>query len=243
MTKPFNPADLQRAEAFFRRNMPGSLVDDGSVLPGGMKVRDDAQRIEYEERIMERHADLQQRNVHLMPSALFSNLLNVVFPSLEHFGPDHGRNTSQLACYIAEVEGVTDGTELEIVKAAGLLHDVGRTKPWQVSDKDAPRRSAELADRFIRSDANGARMPQVREAVCRLVAQYDPEGPPPRDPLVQALWDADHLEAARFAANTTQGKQIVDASFRALTTPFGRSDLTKKRWLRKHKWDLSQWGF
>ena len=243
MTKPFNPADLQRAESFFRNNMPGSLADGDSVLPGGMKVRDDKTRIEYEERFLERNSRIQQQNVHLTPSVMFANALIIQYPTLEYYGPEHGRNTSQLAVYAAEVDGITDHTDLEVLKAAALMHDVGRTKPWQVVDKDAPRRSAEMADRFIRSDAQGARLgAAMREGVCRLIAQYDPQGTPPRDPLGRCLWDADHMETARFSPNSPEGRKATEAAYRALLTPWAQEESTKKRWLRKYKWDTAAWG-
>lgn len=234
---------LTDAERWFRGNMPGQMVDPSVRLPSGMAVRRDRDtQVEAEGRFLERDANLRELNQHLSPSTLFSNLLAVVYPSVPGYGPEHGKNTSQLAVYCAATQGLTDVTEVETLKAAGLLHDLGRRAPAGEKDPNAPQRSAELADYAIRCDPSGSRQRELREAVCRLVARHSLDKDPPQEPLLRALWDADTLEEARHAPNTARGRAFVVERYARLLSPWAQRKAVQRKWLTKYGWDLQLWG-
>lgn len=240
----FNPKEaLSNAERWFRSQMPHQMLRGDEVLPHGVKERRDFDTmVEAEGRFLERAATMAEHNHHLSPSVLFTNLLNIVYPDVPGYGPQHGKNTSQLAVYCAQVNGIFDPRELEALKAAGLLHDVGRTRPVGEQDRDHARRSAEMADRFMRSDPAGLAQRDLREHACRLIAAHDlSRKDPPQDPLLRALWDADSLEAARHAPNTPRGRTLVVERYQRLLSPFARSATAQKRWLEKYGWDCPAW--
>lgn len=239
-----DPKDmLTQAERWFRTQMPHQMLRGDEVLPHGIVTRKDRDTmVEAEGRFLERDANLREHNQHISPSVLFSNLLGIVYPEVPHYGPQHGKNCSQLAVYIASTEGVTEVAEVEALKAAALLHDVGRIRPVGESDVDHARRSAERADIFIRSDAAGSVQRALREHACRLVAQHTLSAKtPPQDPLLRALWDADSLEAARIEPNTARGRAFVVERYKRLLTPFARNPATQKRWLEKYGWNVDEW--
>lgn len=240
----FNPKEaMANAERWFRSQMPHQMIRGDEILPHGVRERKDYDtQVEAEGRFLERGARLAEHNQHLSPSVLFSNLLNIVYPGVPGYGPHHGKNTSQLAVYCAQVNGITDARELEALKAAGLMHDVGRAKPVGEQDRDHARRSAEMADRFARGDPAGLHQRELREHACRLIAAHDLDAKtPPQDPLLRALWDADSLEAARHAPNTARGRALVVARYQRLLSPWARSVTVQQRWLEKYGWDCKAW--
>jgi len=236
-------AALTNAERWFRNQMPNSLVDGDVRLPSGVTVRNDRNtQVEAEARFLERDANMRAFNQHLSPPILFANLLGIIHPSLEHFGPEHGKQTSQLAVYCAATQGIVDVTQVETLKAAALLHDLGRAKPWTETDKDVSARSAAKAEFFARCDPAGSSQRALREAVCHLIAQYAPDAKqPPQHPLLRALWDADKLETARFAPNTARGRVAVMEQFTRLLSPWAQKKATQRKWLQKYGWDLKAW--
>jgi len=234
---------LTNAERWFRNQMPGQMVSPDARLPSGMSVRKDRDtQVEAEGRFLERDANIRDHNQHLSPSVLFSNLLSIIYPSIPGYGPEHGKNTSQLSVYCAATQGLTDVTQTETLKAAGLLHDLGRAKPWTENDKDHTLRSAERADVAIRSDPSGSGQRAMREAVCSLIARHTLAGTPPQDPLLRALWDADSLECARHGVNTAQGRTLVVERYKRLLSPWAQRKATQTKWLTKYGWDLKAWG-
>jgi len=235
---------LTNAERWFRSRLPGNMVDPGSRLPSGMSVRQDRDtQVDAEARFLERDANIRDHNQHLSPSVLFSNLLSIVYPSIAGYGPEHGKNTSQLSVYCAAVEGLTDVTETETLKAAGLLHDLGRAMPAGENDRDCAARSAEKADKAIRSDPSGSGQRALREAVCRLIAQHSLDRKvPPQEPLARALWDADLLEEARHMPNTARGRTFVVEAYARLLSPWAQKKTVQHRWLKKYGWDIAKWG-
>lgn len=240
----FNPKEaLSNAERWFRSQMPHQMIRGDEVLPHGTKERRDHDTlVEAEGRFLERASSMAESNQHLSPSILFQNLLNIVYPDVPGYGAQHGKNTSQLAVYCAQVNGIHDAREIEVLKAAALMHDVGRTRPVGEVDRDHARRSAEMADRFARSDPAGVVQRALREAACRLIASHDlSRKDPPHDPLLRALWDADSLEAARHAPNTARGRALVVERYQRLLSPWARSATVQKRWLEKYGWDCSAW--
>jgi HD superfamily phosphodiesterase len=235
---------LTNAERWFRNRLPGQMVDPHARMPSGMSIRQDRDtQVEAEGRFLERDANIRDLNQHLSPSILFSNLLAIVYPSVPGYGPEHGKHTSQLSVYCAATEGLTNVTEVETLKAAGLLHDLGRATPAGTPDRDHALRSAERADRAIRSDPSGSGQGALREAVCRLIAQHSlDKKDPPQDPLARALWDADSLEAARHAPNTARGRAFVVERYARLLSPWARKKSVQVKWLKKYGWDVKEWS-
>lgn len=153
------------------------------------------------------------------------------------YGYDHCDQMSQLAVQIGMTLGLKEA-ELKIVKTAGLMHDIGRSAPWQQADEGHQQRSAELAERTLRQSASWAMTDFIGE-VCKLIKENTLSSKtPPKNPLAQCLWDADALESARFAPGTTEGlkiwKERTDNTL--LCTPFARDREVKQRWLRHRGW-------
>jgi uncharacterized protein len=99
---------------------------------------------------------------------------------------DHVLRVLALAQRIAQVEGA----DLEVVRAAALLHDLGRAEE-RVTGED----HAAVAARRVREILSGHPTERV-EAVAHAVAAHRfRSGPPPATPEARAVFDADKLDA------------------------------------------------
>ncbi len=99
---------------------------------------------------------------------------------------DHVLRVLTLAERIARAEG----GDLEIVRAAALLHDVGRAEE-AATGRDHALVSAQRAREIL-----AGHPPQRVEAVARAIAAHRFRGgPPPDTPEARALFDADKLDA------------------------------------------------
>jgi uncharacterized protein len=97
---------------------------------------------------------------------------------------DHVRRVLSLAERIARAEGA----DLDVVRAAALLHDVGRGDP---AGRDHAEASAERARDILRSLP-----PEKVEAVAQAILQHRfRAGPPPQSLEARCLFDADKLDA------------------------------------------------
>lgn len=151
------------------------------------------------------------------------------------FGYDHARHTSRLAVHIAEGLGLV-GRDLQIVKAAGLFHDIVRQGPWQQPDPGHAQRCAIAAEEFMRKDPEWWSQRDLHEEICRLIAQHDLNGTPPQDPKAQALWDADSYEAARLSPKTREGGEIMKRRLETLCTDWARIPEHQRRWRDTRGW-------
>jgi len=134
---------------------------------------------------------------------------HIDFPELEHHGYDHAQQTSDCALRIfASLPLYSEGPSweqklnLETVRLAGMMHDLGRHEDWPRKDPRHNERSAAIAEKLIRDDPKFAPDPAMREklagSVPRIILEHDLNGAPPQDPRAQALWDADSYEIFRF---------------------------------------------
>lgn len=99
---------------------------------------------------------------------------------------DHVLRVLALAERIAQAEGA----DLEIVRAAALLHDVGREQA-EVQGLD----HAEFAARRAREILAGQPSEKVEAVVQAIAAHRFRAGPAPATPEARALFDADKLDA------------------------------------------------
>ena len=169
------------------------------------------------------------------------DLRHVTWPTVDYYGHDHGKNTSELALHLAQVLKDDDGTriaehDLHIIKAAAYFHDLGRTMPWNMPDTDHRARSAELAAKAMASDSENWVPQSAREGVCRLIMIHTLDGPPPSDPRLVVLWDAECLEAARIMPNTAEGWQHMESRYAKLLTPWARDPSIQRRWRAHRGW-------
>lgn len=151
------------------------------------------------------------------------------------FGYDHARHTSRLAVHIAEGLGLKT-RDIQIVKAAGLFHDLDRRGPWQQADSNHAMRSAIAAEEAMRNDPEWWSQKELHEQICRLISQHNLDGDLPIDPLAKALWDADSYEAARLAPNTREGAAILKQRMERLTTDWARIPEHQRRWRATRGW-------
>ena len=91
---------------------------------------------------------------------------------------------------LAERIGATEGADLELLRAAALLHDVGRDEA-KASSTD----HAEFAAARTRQVLNGAPPERVEAVVEAIIAHRFRAGPPPKSLEGRVLFDADKLDA------------------------------------------------
>lgn len=99
---------------------------------------------------------------------------------------DHVLRVLALAERIARVEG----GDLEVVRAAALLHDIARAEE-EAAEADHALMGAERAREIL-----AGHPPEKVEAVATAIASHRfRSGPPPATPEARALFDADKLDA------------------------------------------------
>jgi hypothetical protein len=184
---------------------------------------------------MEQRITANQQRAGTLPGL---DLRDVTWPEVEHYGYQHGQEVSMLAHYVGEGLGLPK-TVLERVKLAGLLHDLGRETPWQVSDPVHRMRSADIAVRFLRSQGEVWHQKDMIDEVGWLIGNHDLSSPTlPTDHRLQALWDADSYEAARFAPGTAEGLKVFRARTlnERLCTDWAKNKSNKRTWLSHRGW-------
>lgn len=167
------------------------------------------------------------------------DLRDITWSEVEHYGYPHGQEVSMLAHYIGQFLGLPQSV-LERVKLAGLLHDCGRETPWQVPDPNHRLRSAEMAERFLRSQSEVWHKQDLIDEVAWLIANHDLSAETlPTDPRLQALWDADSYDAARFSPGTEEGLKVFRSRTKAdrLCTAWAKERDNKRTWLRHRGWE------
>lgn len=165
------------------------------------------------------------------------DLRDVPFSAVPLYGYDHCQEMSTLAHYIGEKLNLKP-VELKQLKTAALMHDAGRETPWTVPDPYHARRSADLADKYLRAQTETWAGEEFRERVCWLIANHDLSARfLPAEPQLQALWDADSYDAARIGVGTLEGmKHFRDRTAR-LCTDWARNKENQRVWMRHRKWD------
>jgi hypothetical protein len=142
-----------------------------------------------------------------------------------------------------KVYGTFKPRDFDVIKTAGLLHDLGRTTPWQAANVGHASRGAVIANRVFHDDAKAWGDQGFAADVCQLIATHrlPPVGgaddvPRPTDPRLIALWDAECYEAARFVPNTPEGGKILAARMKMCITPWAREVGNQKRWRVYRGW-------
>ncbi len=121
-------------------------------------------------------------------------------------GMSHALNTMDLAGRIAEIEG----GDPFIVRAAAILHDIGRVNVFSDPEHglSGARRAREILDRLdIRAD---------RELICTIIARHDDPDDDPDAPIeLTVVKDADRLELLRIAPDYLDlGRLTTDEALR-----------------------------
>ena len=170
------------------------------------------------------------------------DLTDVDWPTVPHYGYEHGRDASTLAMHIAKILGVTRPLDLDALRLAGMMHDICRVAPWErwalgaEADPNPGRRSAEFVERYMQKRNQPT---ELIERTVRLIIDHTLSAAElPRDPLLMALWDADALESARFAPGTSQGHNVWRARTSRLCVDWSKQKDTKAIWMRYGGWRL-----
>lgn len=154
------------------------------------------------------------------------------------YGYNHSQQVSMVAYELGLLAGLTP-QDLEAVKVAGLLHDVGRSRPWQNADPGHQQLSAEIAVRLLRGATETHGNARLRDRVEQLILGLDLGAKElPTDPALQVLWDIDSLESARYAPGTVEGHKIFSQRASRLCTPFARDRFRQEQMLKHHGWQL-----
>lgn len=168
------------------------------------------------------------------------DLRDVTWSPVEHYGYPHGQEVSMLAHYVGTFLELDQKT-LERIKLAGLLHDLGRETPWHASDPNHKQRSADLAVRFLRSQNEVWHQQDLIDEVGWLIANHDLSSESlPTDHRLQALWDADSYEAARFSPGTSEGLKIWNTRAKPsrLCTAWAKQTKNRLTWLKHRGWPV-----
>lgn len=134
---------------------------------------------------------------------------------------DHVLRVTEMAVRIARAEGA----DVEVVRAAALLHDVGR---GDASGRDHAEVSADVARRILESHP-----PEKVEAVTQAILQHRfRSGPPPDSLEARCLFDADKLDsigaigvARAFAFAGSIGQRLWDEVAPDYADRFARGDV------------------
>jgi hypothetical protein len=231
------------------------------INPELMRGAGTMNRLHAEQRadgIMRGIAANQQRVGDIMGAA---DLSKIDWPTQPHYGWEHARDVSQLAVHIAQGGRATVGcdvdltaTDIEVIKAAGLFHDLGREEAWTKPSPGHRFASAERARKLMLEDAQAWFRRDLIDDVCRLITEHvmpsvDADGrlhdetgavidAPriPTDPRLRCLWDAESYEGMRFAPGTWEGSVILKARLAHLTTPWAKITEHQRRWREKKGW-------
>jgi hypothetical protein len=190
-----------------------------------------------------------------------ADLSKIDWPTQEHYGWEHARDTSQLAVHIAQGGRATVGCEfdltandIETLKSAALFHDLGREESWKAASPGHRFASAERARKLMVEDAQAWFRRDLIDDVCRLITQHamphvDADGQLrdergaiitspelPTDPRLRCLWDAESFEGMRFAPGTWEGSVVLKARLAHLCTPWAQVTEHQRRWRERKGW-------
>lgn len=197
---------------------------------------------------------LQQANAnkqtHETQEAALQLQFDIPWPEVEHYGAVHARETAELATQIYRRLPShmikTDNPHLakredEVIKYAAMYHDIGRTQPWRKEDPHHARRSAEIAEGLLKNEPNLDADPALREyllaEVPRIITAHDLSAPElPTDPRAVALWDADSLEACRFAPGTRVCLELMKKRYERLCSPWAKDRDLQSGWRKMRGW-------
>jgi len=258
---PASPEEIARRAAAQARGTGGGGGLAPMINPELMQGAGAMQRIHAEQRadgIMRGVAANQQRVGDIIGAA---DLSRIDWPEQAYYGWEHARDVSQLAVHIAQGGKATVGcdvdltaTDIDVIKAAGLFHDLGRTEEWTKPSPGHRFASAEHARKLMLEDAQAWFRRDLIDDVCRLITQHvmpsvDPEGrlrdeqgnvierpELPTDPRLRCIWDAEAFEGMRFAPGTWEGSVVLKARLAHLATPWARVTEHQRRWREKKGW-------
>lgn len=169
------------------------------------------------------------------------------WPEVDFYGPKHAQEVSELAVQVfhripREIDNQREyDYDVVALKWAGMLHDIGRTQPWRKPDPHHGQRSAEMAERLLRDDSRNFNDDGLHAYVVKttpwLIANHNLGAERlPTDPRLQALWDADSLEAARLGPGTRACLEEMKKRYGRLCTPWAQMRETQQRWRRYRGW-------
>ncbi len=172
------------------------------------------------------------------------DLTAIPWPTVPYFGYDHHSAYAKLAFHIATwlKAAKTCGGELlepadfTAIKAAAVLHALGRSVPWPGAENHA-QRSAELAEAVMRKDPMFWGDDKTRVHACQLITGMNGEPPGAgATPHQVALWDADCFEQCRFAVNTGEGIRAMAAGFKRCISPWAKEPANQESWRKYRGW-------
>jgi HD superfamily phosphodiesterase len=170
-----------------------------------------------------------------MPGESGIDLSQITWPDVKHYDFEHGKHTMELALHIAQdpLAIPLSAEDLKVLKAAALLHDVGRTKPWTATDEHHAARGASLADDIMKKTAWWAQS-ELRERVCKTIHDHSLAKEPPNDPLLRALWDAECYEACRFMKEGQEGMVLMVKRRKQTLSSWAANENHHARWRARY---------
>lgn len=210
------------------------------------KAENHAQRAQRE---LEIHRGLvgarKQAQASVMPDDVGVDIRIVEWPNerkpkeLREYDCDHHRLTSRLAVHIAGgFETPLTQTELRVLKAAAMLHDLGREESWSHLDPGHAQRSAALAEAHMRQTPVWSQREFINE-VCKTILQHSLQKAPV-GPILTALHDAECFESVRLAPTTVEGAKLMARRMGQVVTSWAKNIDHQRRWRDFRKSYVSQ---
>lgn len=158
---------------------------------------------------------------------------------LNEYDYDHHKWSARLATHIlmhpngAFSVGANPGekpSDLQInaVKAAMMLHDLGREERWEKEDPYHAKRSADLAYEHMKKSAAWNKA-ELIELACRLISEHS-LSKKPTSPLLIAMHDAECFESCRLGPMTPRGVENMAHRMGQVVTPWAHNIEHQRRW-------------
>lgn len=167
------------------------------------------------------------------------NLQTIDWPDVEHYGFDHHKSIAFISRHISMTLGCKKRDQ-DILWIAAILHDIGRKKPFGMSDVGHDIISADMAHKFLKADPSYHGDIELIENVCKMIANHSDvkDENLTNDPKFLALLDADVFEVARISPKTTTGLRAIKDTYKTdkMRTDFGRDRAAFRGWMKHRGW-------
>lgn len=173
------------------------------------------------------------------------DLTDVPFSDVKYYGSADAGALVKMAARIGEELNLS-GHDMEVLRAAALYANLGRTAEWFQPDPTRRARSVERAMPLLKGTAiaDDVRLvlsvhelpPLTRKGGGWASEDESKRHPRPTHPMYQALWDAECYEAARVDVGGVAGTLHYRERYQQVLTPWAQIPEHKQRRRRYLGW-------